>query len=431
MRILIHLILTATLCNAAFAETGTGEPKDITSHLVDCNTQFAFNLYGQLKDVDGNLFISPFSISTAMAMTYAGARGQTAEQMRKTLCIHEMFRTDINPNMEAIAYDLLIDRLNQQGQQGNCQLSIANALWAQKGYPFLDTFIQLNSQYYHAGLENVDFINETEKSRQTINQWVEDKTQDKIKDLISPGALNAMTRLVLTNAIYFKGTWANQFNSAWTEDANFFVPGNKPVTVSMMTQKANFNYAETDTLQIVELPYIDNQLSMVVLLPKAKDGIAELEKQLTGEKLIGWYKQMQDEVIIIDLPHFEMMSKFSLAKTLAAMGMPDAFSSKVADFSYMIDSGRDMMGGGLKPLNTNTEKLYISDVIHKAFVSVGEKGTEAAAATAVIMMVGGAPDLMSPPIFRADHPFVFLIKDNKTSSILFIGRVLDPTKAGQ
>jgi serpin B len=393
------------------AATGSGEPKDLTSHLVDCNTQFAFDLYGQLKGADGNLFFSPFSISTAMAMTYAGARGQTADQMRKALCIHEMFRTAINPNMETVAYGQLIDQLNDPNRSDAYQLSVANALWAQKGYPFLDTFVQLNNQYYHAGLENVDFINDTETSRQTINQWVEEKTNEKIKNLIPQGAVNAMTRLVLTNAIYFKGEWAESFDKARTQEAPFFCPSGGTVQAPLMTQKEKFGYGETDTLQLLQLPYKGQQLSMLVLLPKHKDGLGQLESQLTAETLVGWQSRLRKKEVIVYLPKFKMTSQFSLNQTLSAMGMSDAFDLTRADFSGM----------------TGTKDLFLSAVLHKAFVEVNEEGTEAAAATGGVISTTSV-EIAPPPIFLADHPFVFLIQDNNTKSILFLGRVTDPTK---
>nr|MBC8378798.1 serpin family protein [Planctomycetota bacterium] len=352
------------------------------------------------------------------AMTYAGARGETAEQMAKTLHFPECKGPDSPGWMRTTeqfhrAFGRIIDRLNQQGKKGDYQLSIANALWGQKGYTFLDDFIQLNDQYYHAGLENVDFINpvEREKARQKINTWVEGKTNEKIKNLIPKGVLDELTRLVLTNAIYFKGDWAEQFDPTDTTEQDFFVSSDKTVKVPLMYQKAKFKFGQTETLQMLELPYKGDDLSMLVLLPKEKGGLADLEKELTAEKRTEWQKQIHKKEVLVYLPKFKMTCKFSLNEVLKAMGMPDAFSMN-ADFSGMDGS----------------KELFISNVIHKAFVGVGEKGTEAAAATAVIVSVGCAPELICPPIFCADHPFIFLIKDNTSGSILFVGRVVDPTK---
>jgi len=406
MKTIHSLILTAILLNAASVGLAQDPNQISVQPVVRGNTEFAWNLYAQLKDADGNLFFSPYSISTALAMTYAGARGDTAEQMAFVLNL-PMHPKVLNP-----AYGALISELNDPNRADNYQLAVANALWGQKDFAFLDAFIQLNNDYYHAGLENVDFINETEPTRQKINQWVEDKTNDKIKDLIPAGALDAMTRLVLTNAIYFKGDWASQFDKDRTEDADFFVSPDKTVTAPLMYQKEAFKYGQTEKLQILELPYKGDELTMLVLLPKAKDGLVALENELTAQKLTEWQKQLRNRDIEVHLPKFKMTSEFSLSGILEKMGMPEAFSEK-ADFSGM----------------TGKKDLHISDVIHKAFVEVNEEGTEAAAATAVIMKTFAM--LAPPPVFRADHPFIFLIQDTKTESILFVGRVVDPTEAGE
>jgi len=403
MKTITYIMITAVLVSAAgvcFAEAKTDDSVEM---IVSGNTAFAFDLYAQLKDEDGNLFFSPYSISTALAMTYAGAKANTAEQMAETMHFSRYHR-EFHP-----MFGLAIDGLNQQGKKGDYQLSIANALWAQKDYPFLDSFIDLNKQYYKAGLENVDFINETEKTRQQINQWVEDRTNEKIKDLIPEGVLNALTRLVLTNAIYFKGDWASQFDKDNTKDADFFISPDKTVTAPLMHQKEYFKYGQTDTLELLELPYKGDDLSMLVLLPKEKDGLAALEKELTAENLTAWQKRMYKKEVLVYLPKFKMTSEFSLNDTLKAMGMSDAFDQLKADFSGM----------------DGTKNLYISAVLHKAFVEVNEEGTEAAAATGVVMGLRSMP--APPPVFRADHPFVFIIKDNNTDSILFVGRVTDPT----
>jgi len=370
------------------------------------NMNFAFDLYAQLKKDDGNLFLSPYSISTAMAMTYAGAKNETAEQMSKTLYFW------LNAGDLHSKFGDVITKFNKQGQKGDYQLSIANALWAQKDYTFLDPFIDLNKTHYKAGLENVDFVKETEKTRLRINQWVEDQTNEKIKDLIPQGALDAMTRLVLTNAIYFKGDWVLKFDAEATKDAPFYISSEKTVTTPLMYQKEKFKYGQTQTLQTLELPYKGDDLSMLVLLPKAKDGLAGLEKELTADNLTKWQKQMRKQEVEVFLPKFKMTSQFGLSDTLKAMGMPDAFDESKADFSGM----------------TGKKDLFISDVIHKAFVEVNEEGTEAAAATGVMMELSM---VLEEPVFRADHPFVFMIKDNNTGSILFVGRIVDPTKTGE
>ncbi|MCI0498516.1 MAG: serpin family protein [Planctomycetales bacterium] len=411
--------------------------------IVYANSQFALDLYAQLRTQEGNLFLSPYSISTALAMTYAGAKDQTAEQMAQTLHFSEY----IDPNAPAWqesfhpVFGQLIEQLNKQGQKGDYNLSVANALWGQKNYPFLESFTALNNRCYHAGLENVDFVNETEASRLKINQWVEDKTQDKIKDLISAGVLDEGTRLVLTNAIYFKGDWASQFDKAATTEQDFRLSPHKTVKSPLMCQTEEFNYAENDLLQILELPYKGNDLSMLVLLPRGLDNtgkpveaeqpsvevirgkdrqtvaprvasynLAAVEQNLTADNLKTWQSRMRKREVKVFLPKFKMTRQFSLSQTLAEMGMPDAFEPGSADFSGM----------------TGTKDLFISAVLHKAFVEVNEEGTEAAAATGVAIAATAMP--LAPPVFRADHPFVFIIKDKTCGSILFVGRVADPTK---
>ena len=389
MKTIIHIITAMIVLSTFGISLGEEKMDDGVKMVVSGNTDFAFDLYAQLKDQDGNLFFSPYSISTAMAMTYAGANGETAEQIAQTL--HFL------PNQSTFrdTFGKIIKQLNEQGQKGDYQLSIANALWAQKDYPFITFFIDINRLYYHAGLENVDFVNETEKTRQQINQWVEDKTNEKIKNLIPQGALDAMTRLVLTNAIYFKGDWAIQFDNDNTEDEDFFVSPDKTVTAPLMYQKEVLKYAQTDTLQLLEMAYKGNDLSMVVLLPKEKDGLAGLEKELNAENLAAWQKKMYKKEVLVYLPKFKMTSQFGLTDTLKKMGMPDAFDISKADFSGM----------------TGNKDLFISAILHKAFVEVNEKGTEAAAATGVMM---AASAVIEVPVFRADHPFVFIIKDNTT-----------------
>ncbi|MHC4989294.1 MAG: serpin family protein [Planctomycetota bacterium] len=444
MKTLIYIMITVALFNAVNICFAEEEKDDVAEMIVKSNTDFAFDLYTQLKDAEGNLFFSPYSISTAMAMTYAGAKGETEKQIAKTLHFPVVPYFDSDPFQRG--YCNLIKQLNAQGQKGDYQLLIANALWAQKDYPFrnipegFESFLGWAKNGYKAGLENVDFVNETEKSRQKINRWVEDKTNDKIKNLIPKGALNALTRLVLTNAIYFKGDWAEQFDKDDTQDEDFFVSADKTVKAPLMYQKEDFKYGQTDTLQLLELPYKGDDLSMLILLPRRLDSegnaipstlpsievirgrnqetlkpkttsfsLSKVEDQLTAENLAEWQKKMRKQEVEVFLPKFKMTSQFGLSETLAKMGMPDAFDSLKADFSGM----------------TGNKDLFISAVLHKAFVEVNEEGTEAAAATGVMMELSMA---LEGPVFRADHPFVFVIKDNNTKSILFVGRVADPTK---
>jgi serpin B len=376
----------------------------LKTSIVQGNNKFALELYGRLNDTQGNLFLSPYSISTALVMTYAGARGTTAEQMAKTLQFpgktgNEQFHKDFGD---------IIKQLNSTGEKGGFELVVANALWGQKDYKFLSEFLSLVRTNYGGDLQQVDFAKQTEDARKTINGWVENKTKDKIKELLKPGVLDSRIRLVLTNAIYFKGKWASQFKPELTKDAPFTLLSGEKTSAPMMNQKSDFGYMETDTIQALELPYVNNDLSMVILLPKKLNGVKDLEKELTSDNLAGWLGKMRKREVQVFVPKFKTTSEFSLAETLGAMGMPEAFTTR-ADFSGM----------------TGSRDLFISAVVHKAFVNVDEEGTEAAAATGVVMKLTsvGAP----PTVFRADHPFVFLIRDNQTGSILFMGRMMNPS----
>jgi len=366
------------------------------------NTLFTLDLYNQLKMTDGNLFFSPFSIFTALAMTWAGARENTAVQMAETLHFTE------KPAQFHRAIGDLISQLNAVQKETDVELSIANAIWAQKGYQFLDEFFRIVQQSYQADLKQVDFSSAAESARQAINAWVEQQTNEKIKDLLPPKVLNALTRLVLVNAIYFKGFWDNQFKSRDTREMEFWLLTEVAVKMPMMHQEHQFGYWENDWLQIIEMPYKEESLSLIVLLPKEKTGITDLEQKLNFENMMAWQSRLRKRKVIVFFPKFKIESQFSLGQTLALMGMPDAFDPELADFSAMVGQ----------------KELYISAVIHKAFLEVNEEGSEAAAATGVVVSVTSiAP---SPPIFKADHPFVFFIRDNKSQSILFLGRVLNP-----
>lgn len=369
--------------------------------VVAGNRQFALDLYARLKEQSGNLFFSPHSISTALAMTCAGARGQTEEQMAQVLHF-SLPQERLHP-----AFKVLEEVLETIGNQKGCKLSVANALWGQKDYSFLEEFLDLMEQYYGAGLNKVDFENNTERARKTINTWVLKQTNYKIKDLIKPGVLNPLTRLVLTNAIYFYGTWEYQFNKRDTHTAPFIINPGETVQVPMMSMKENLRYWANEDLQVLELPYVGKYMSMIVLLPRNLEDLDSLENSLTIENLNDWLAGLHEREVEVYLPKFEITSEFSLKGILTAMGMTDAFMPAVADFSGM-DGTRD---------------LFISAIVHKAFVAVNEEGTEAAAATAVVMTLTSVPQ---NPVFRADHPFIFLIRDNESGNILFIGRVMNP-----
>jgi serpin B len=385
--------------------------KDIQA-VVQGNNQFAFDLYAQLRGETGNLFFSPYSISSALSMTYAGAGGETAKEMADVLHIGSRGAA------AHTAQGALISTLNLQDPKRPYQLAVANRLWGQKDYSFLPGFQQLLDKHYGAKLELVDF-SRSEAARKTINEWAEQKTQGKIKDLIPPAVINGDTKLVLVNAIYFKGNWAKQFKSQQTFPQPFFFAAGKEVSVPMMhnTSEYLFGHLKYDgekQLKVLALPYQSNELSMVVLLPDEQAGLADLESHLSADAVKQWMGKLQHQQVQLSLPKFKTTAGFRLEKALASMGMPRAFSppspaAAGADFSG-IDGRQD---------------LYISAVIHKAFVDVNEEGTEAAAATAIVPPLPG-PVGMGPVQFLADHPFVFLIRDNRTENILFIGRVTNP-----
>jgi len=379
---------------------------DLTT-LVSGNNAFAFDLYQTVRGTDDNLFYSPYSISLALAMTYAGARGETAQQMADTL--HFLLNQDsLHPAFNALALELAHRGEGAHGKDDEgFRLNIVNAIWGQKDYHFLATFLDLLAENYGAGLRILNFTHEPEESRITINEWVSDQTEGRIKDLIPPGSITALTRLVLTNAIYFNAAWQYPFEEDATRDGPFYLLGGGEVTAPMMSQEKFLGYAEGDGYQAVELPYDGRQLSMVILLPQSGQ-FETFEKSLDARRVDDILKNLESSQVALTMPRFEFESSFSLREPLTAMGMPDAFSAN-ADFSGM----------------TGNQDLFISDVVHKAFVSVDEAGTEAAAATAVIMATAAPPGATVE--VTVDHPFIFLIRDIETDTILFVGRVVNPS----
>jgi serpin B len=337
-------------------------------------------------------------------MTYAGAEGVTARQMAQTLHFSSP-KSQLNP-----AFKRLEASLNGSDAAAGLQLRVANRLWGQQGFHFLPAFLQTTRDNYGAELGALDF-KQPETARREINAWIDEHTEHKIQDLIAPGVLDASTRLVLTNAIYFKANWTSEFSKSHTTDAPFHLPGGQQITVPLMQQTHRFRYAEAEGMQLLELPYgRANQCSMLILLPKQVDGLSAVEKQLTYTTLQRWSASLQSRQVRTYLPKFKLTAEFELSGALGSLGMPLAFSQQ-ADFSGMCDQ----------------EKLFISAVIHKAFVDVNEEGTEAAAATAVAMRAMAIrPSPEEPVEFRADRPFVFLIRDQRTDSILFLGRLANP-----
>jgi serpin B len=397
------------------AEPGDPAPVNLSADaksLVDGNTEFALDLYQKLKEQPGNLFCSPYSISTALAMTRAGARGTTESEMA-----HVLHFTVPQENLPA-AFAALTERMKRI-QNRRITLTTANALWRQKGYHFLPAFLDQLRTGFDAESREVDFVGSPSAASGEINQWVGQKTAGKIKDIAAPGQFTSDTRLVLCNAIYFKGTWLKKFKEADTRPEPFHISTNQTVTASMMHQTGNFRTASSDdsAVQMLELPYSGRDLSMIILLPNsvlaglldAEAGLPDLERRLTAATLREWLTRLDragEEESIVALPRFTTTQEFELSGILKSMGIPTAFGA-AADFS-----GVDA-----------TDQLFISGVMHKAFVEVNEAGTEAAAATTV------TATLKAETVrFIADHPFLFLIRDNGTGSILFLGRIVDPTR---
>lgn len=374
--------------------------KEVQS-VAQSNNQFAFDLYQELRSKEGNLFFSPMSISTALSMTYAGAEGETKREIANVL------RFKLPGTQVHLALGSLMTTLNTP-EKNAYELRVANRLWGQKGYGFLPQFLATTRKEYGAELAQVDFANEADQARQDINNWVEEQTNDKIKDLIPQGAVNELTRLVLTNAIYFKGKWEHPFEKKQTKDAPFALSAKEKINAPLMFQKEKFKYGENEFAQLLEMRYTGDNLSMLVLLPKKSVGLSTLEKNLNAANVDTWSSRMRKQEVKTYIPRFKLAEEIQLNSMLSSLGMPMAFDPSKANFSGM--NGR--------------RDLFISAALHKAFADVNEEGTEAAAATGIVVGVTSLPP--APKEFRADHPFVILIRDNQTGGVLFVGRVANP-----
>jgi serpin B len=367
--------------------------------VVQGNNQFAFELYSQLRDKSHeNLFVSPYSLSTAFAMSYIGARGKTAAEMANAM------RFSLPQEELPLGFLSLNDTLSDENYPG-CRLLAANRMWCGKSTTFQEHFLATLRNEFRSELGLVNF-QQPEISRNTINDWIKEKTNQKIKELFGPGAINPQTALMMTSAIYFKGYWAHPFDKSATKQKPFYAT-NKEIMTQMMYRRGSFHYAQYNEIQTVELPYLGNCLSMVILLPKDSEALAELEKSLTAEKLKEWSQLLKIQEGELYLPRFKIDTNYDMIPTLRSMGMKNAFDSKAADFTGI--AGK-------------TEPLWLNMVLHKTYIQVDEEGTEAAAATGGGYF--GGPILKF--VFKADHPFIFLIRDNRTDSILFIGRVMEP-----
>ncbi len=383
-----------------------GRKGEVANAANSANT-FAWDLLSELSDHEGNLIFSPYSVSAVLAMIYVGASGNTKSEMQSVL----HFPGD--DNALHAGWTRILGSLKQGAESGVYKLDVANSLWGQEGYPFLQSFLTILNDQYETPLELVDFAGAPEQARKRINTWVADRTTNRIKNLIPPSGINSLTNLVLVNAIYFKGFWKYPFKESKTRNDEFLLTDGNSVPVRMMVQAGHFQYAKLKKhgLQILELPYDSGQISMIVLLPRKTDGLASLEMALDAKRLEGWLNKMEGTRVEINFPRIKFTTRILLKEILAQMGMSSAFS-KASDFSAM----------------DGTKLLFISEVFHEGFAEINEQGTEATAATAGDMRLRGMGHAPPPPVFRADHPFLFLIRDNVTGVILFIGRVADPTQ---
>lgn len=396
--LLAILILLSSVFSSVYAETIPVGQK--AAKRADDVNRFTFEIYSVINKESNNVFFSPYSISSAFSMLYEGAQGTTRDELQ---AVFHYAKDDAE--RRSIAKSALSE-LNKPN--GNYKLSSANALWVQKDYPILKSYYKILRENYSAKSINLDFVEKTEHSRIIINKWVESKTNKKITNLFPPNSITEDTKAVLTNAVYFKGDWKTQFDKKLTQDNDFKLTAQKAIKTPMMRITKYFDYIENDELQILKMPYKGDNLSMLVLLPK--NDLPSLEKELTAEKLNEWKGKLARNEVSVQFPKFTMNTDYDLITSLSSMGITSVFSDKKADLSGI----------------TGDKDLYVNAAIHKAFVDVHEEGTEAAAATGI----GAVPTSIPPPpkTFNADHPFIFLIQDDRTGMILFMGKVTDPTK---
>jgi serpin B len=365
--------------------------------IVEGNTQFAFDLLAQLKDQKNNVFFSPYSISTALFMTASGARGNTEKQMLKVL----------HQPQNSLAYHKSFGALiTKAGAKKNVELSIVNSIWPQKGYHFKPEYLSLLKTAYKSQVTECDFVKDPNGEALKINKWVADKTKNKITDIIEPGVLDASTRLVLANAIYFYGEWKTTFDSSKTIEAPFYRKAEEIPNVRFMNALFAMEYAHNDMFKMISIPYKNNEVSMLIFLPNEPDSFSTALNSLDIRQYSALSKQLVPQKIDLFLPKFKIETEYMLQDLLPDMGMVDAFSGE-ANFSGM----------------TSDKSLLISKVIHSAFIDVNEKGTEAAAATVVVVSRNGGNHTIT---IKLDHPFIFMIKDNATEQLLFMGIMNNP-----
>jgi serpin B len=402
----VSALTAGGICDRPVGPAATGSE---LQSLATSYSQFSVDLYERIRGEEGNLFFSPYSVATALAMTQAGARGGTAREIDATLAL-SLTGARLHAANGAMARKLSCR------EDVSYRLVSANALWGQQGYRFDDSFLRLLDQSYGAGLQAVDFKGEAAAARRTINAWVEEQTNDKIENLIPEGALSSWTRLVLTNAVYFKGSWLFPFPAASTEDAAFWLSSEQAIQVPMMSRTRSFPYVETPEVRAVALPIRardgsgESDQSFVVLMPKQGETLERLEDSLTGGTFEELLEGMEERQVKLSIPKFRFEAALGLKDPLEGLGMASAFDPASADF------------GGISA--TRDEPLFLADVLHKGFINVDEAGVEAAAATGVVMTTHSAP--LDPIEFRADRPFLFAIVDRELDVILFMGRLVDP-----
>jgi serpin B len=412
MRAMEMFVMSAVLLlTGACAATAVLDVAGDLPALVSGNTEFALDIFGRLSGEapSDNLFFSPFSISAALGMTAAGADGETETQMADVLDL-TLPESRVHP-----AFSFLLAQLSPDTRASLCAedqepltLEIANALWVEETFPLLADYVRLVEEEYGAEARNVDFVGDPDAQRIVINDWVSGRTRGRILDLLAPGVISGMTRVVLTNAIYFKGAWQEQFQECATRDEGFTRMDGTVIEVPMMHQTESFAFARGHRCSAISLPYSDGLSSMLILLPDGDIGV--FGESLDLETLDSIRGSLTRTRIALTMPSFEFSSSFNLNEKLQAMGMTDAFDASLADFSGF----------------TGARDLFLSAVIHKAFVKVDETGTEAAAATAVVMAMTAMPS-SDPLELVLDRPFLFMVLDDLTGSILFMGRVADPS----
>lgn len=413
LRVLLLFVMPLLVAPSFAMSRPVQQEEESMAALAEANTAFAFDLYQQIRGEEGNLFYSPYSISQAVALIYAGANGETAAQ------IAEAMNYALPSEQLASAFGEINTTLQEQVEaqpeeyrDAAFQLTIANSLWGQRGYPFADAYLNTLSELFGSELRFVDYREAAEAARQEINAWVAENTNDKIPSVVPEGVLSERTRLVLANAIYFNARWRNEFPAFSTQDADFTTLTGDTVQVPMMSQEGDFFFVDEDAYDAISLPYVGGTTSMVLILPDDFSAFEETLDAATFQEIVG---SLQAGRAIVEIPRFEINADLPLSRTLRQMGMEDAFNGSAADFSGMVRDGEFPDGN-----------LALDEALHRATVTVDEEGTEAAAVTILFMGATSAP----PPVtftFRADKPFIFAIYDNQTETVLFLGRLVDPS----